>query len=101
LCPAQQGIHSEWDFSVRQWVLRFTRSDFSAARISQRREFCFRVERRSDFSAARISQRREFCFRVERAESLLGQAQLQAPLIPTPVSQQVWLFFLLLFLVRR
>jgi hypothetical protein len=74
---------------------------FLRRRISQRREFCFRVERRSDFSAARISQRREFCFRVERAESLLGQAQLQAPLIPTPVSQQVWLFFLLLFLVRR
>jgi hypothetical protein len=55
---------------------------------------------RSDFSAARISQRREFRFRVERAGSLLGQAQLQAPLIPAPVSQQVRLFFPLLFLVR-
>jgi hypothetical protein len=27
--PVQWGIHSAWDFSVRQWVLRFARSVFS------------------------------------------------------------------------
>jgi hypothetical protein len=73
VCPAQRGIHSMWDFSVR--------CSGSLVQISPPLVFPSAVNFVSVWS-------------------VLGQAQLQAPLIPAPVSQQVRLFFPLLFLVR-